>query len=162
MKKAVYPGSFDPVTVGHIDIIKKAASHFDEITVAVMINYSKQPVFTIDERVGMLEKIVKAEGLENVSIDHFEGLLAEYVRKNDLHTIVKGLRAVSDFEYEFQMALANKRLNKEADTVFFIADEPNLYVSSGIIRDIGKHGGDISSFVSPCILKEVSERLKEC
>ena len=159
MKRAVYPGSFDPVTVGHIDIIKRAASHFDEITVAVMINSSKAPVFTIDERVKMLEKVIKTEDIKKVKVDHFEGLLVDYVREKGVSTIVKGLRAVSDFEYEFQMALANKRLNKDVDTVFFIADEPNLYVSSGIIRDIGRHGGDISSFVSPCILDEVRKKL---
>ena len=158
MKKAVCPGSFDPITNGHIDIIKRAAELFDEVTVLVVTNPDKKCVFSPEERCELIKKAV--EGIERVKVDSFSGLLADYVRKNDIGAIVKGIRSSSDFEYEFQMALANRSLAPNAETVFITADPQNMYVSSSLIRQIAGFGGDVSDFVPKDIAPEIEKRLK--
>lgn len=157
MKTAICPGSFDPVTLGHIDIIKRAVKMFDRVIVAVLLNPSKQPSFTIDERIELLRRATK--GIEHVEIVGFDGLLAEYAKEQKATAIVKGLRAVSDFEYEFQMALTNKKLNPELETVFLTTSAENMYLSSSIVKQVAQFGGDIQNFVPECILKDIQKRL---
>ncbi len=158
MKKTVIcPGSFDPVTLGHLDVITRAAKMFDKVYVAVLVNSSKSPCFSIEERMELLGDAVN--GLENVEIVSFEGLLAEYCREHEVNAIVKGLRAVSDFEYEFQMAIANKRLNPELETIFLTADSDSMYLSSSMVREIGSMGGDISNFVPACVHDRIVGKL---
>ena len=155
---AVCPGSFDPVTVGHIDIISRAAQMFSEVVVVVMQNRAKTPSFTVEERKEML-KAATAE-LKNVRVDSFEGLLADYTKKIGAGAIVKGLRAMSDFEYEFQMALTNKKLNPNPETVFLTTRAENMYLSSSMVKQIGSMGGDISDFVPKSLAEKIVERLK--
>ncbi len=159
MKIAIYPGSFDPVTLGHLDVIKRAASLFDRLIVVVMHNQTKTPMFTLEERQDFLRRIT--HHLDNVEIDAFSGLLADYADKRGACTIVKGLRAVSDFEYEFQMALANRKLNPDLDTAFLMTSAKYMYLSSSIVKDIAAHGGAISGFVSPQIEDEVLKRMRK-
>lgn len=154
---AVCPGSFDPVTLGHLDIISRAAKLFDKVIVLISVNVVKEAMFSRDERVRMIQMVTK--GLDNVEIDSFDGLLADYVKEKKAVAIVKGLRAVSDFEYEFQMALANKKLYAEAETVFFTTTAENMYLSSSVVKQIGRFGGDISHFVPTCILYDIKSRL---
>ncbi|MBE6824674.1 MAG: pantetheine-phosphate adenylyltransferase [Ruminococcaceae bacterium] len=154
----ICPGSFDPVTLGHVDIIKRASKMFDKVIVAVLVNMSKTPSFTIDERIGFLKKAVG--DIENVEIVGFSGLLADYAKERGAKAVVKGLRAMSDFEYEFQMALTNKKLNPELDTVFLTTDSQYMYLSSSMVKQIASLGGDISYFVPACIHEQVFERLK--
>jgi len=161
MRVAVYPGSFDPVTNGHLDIITRAAAMFDKLVVAVLVNSSKKPFFSVEERIELLrETIPTVEGCEIVVMS-FDGLLAEFVSKVGAGTIIKGLRAVSDFEYEFQMALANKKLNPKLDTVFLMTSQENMYLSSSLVREIGRLGGDLSGFVVPQVEKAVVKRVRE-
>ena len=156
-KTVICPGSFDPVTLGHLDIITRAAKMFDRVIVAVLVNSAKTPTFSTEERIELLREAVG--GLENVEIVSFKGLLAEYCKKCGVGTIVKGLRAVSDFEYEFQMALANKKLNPELETVFLAADADSTFLSSSMVREIASMGGDISNFVPACVHDRIVERL---
>ena len=158
MKKAVCPGSFDPITNGHIDIIKRAAELFDEVTVLVVTNPDKKCVFSPEERSELIKKAT--EEIEGVKVDSFSGLLADYVKQNEISAIVKGIRSSSDFEYEFQMALANRSLAPNAETVFITADPQNMYVSSSLIRQIAGFGGDVSDFVPKNIVLEIEKRLK--
>ena len=148
-KTVICPGSFDPVTLGHLDIIKRASKMFGKVYIAVLVNSSKTPSFSIEERIELLSDAVK--GLDNVEIVSFEGLLAEYCRQHGVDAIVKGLRAVSDFDYEFQMAMANKKINPELETIFLTADSDSMYLSSSMVREIGSMGGDISNFVPECV-----------
>lgn len=157
MKTAVCPGSFDPVTKGHLDIIKRATGLFDKVIVLVVINPDKKTTFSVEERVEQLKKVTKM--LPNVEVDSFDGLLADYLRSTGACAIVKGLRAVSDFEYEFQMALTNRKLNPYAETVFLNTAAENMYLSSSMVKQIAKFGGDISSFVPSEIYEEVKIRL---
>lgn len=157
MKIAVCPGSFDPVTLGHTDIINRAAKLFDKVIVLVSINSMKNASFTPDERVEMIKEVTK--DLDNVVVDSNDGLLADYLKKTGACSIVKGLRAVSDFEYEFQQALANKKLYPEAETVFLITSAENMYLSSSVVKEIARYGGDISDFVPEPILKKIKNRL---
>ena len=161
MKKniAVCPGSFDPVTEGHTDVISRACSLFDEVVVLVSQNSGKCALFTSDERVKMLEQSLK--DYDNVRVESFDGLLADYTKKIGAAVIVKGLRAMSDFEYEFQMALTNKRLNPATETVFLTTKAENMYLSSSMVKQVASMGGDISPFVPPVILKTVTERIKK-
>ena len=154
---AVCPGSFDPITCGHLDIIKRAAKMFDKVIVVVMVNSTKQPLFTGEERVDMIRRSLT--DVENVQVDCYNGLLADYMRAVQGTAIVKGLRAVSDFEYEFQMALTNKKLCPEAETVFLTADAQNMYLSSSIVKSVGSMGGDIRDFVPPEVYEEIAQRL---
>ncbi len=156
---AVCPGSFDPVTVGHIDIISRAANMFSKVVVVVMQNTAKTPSFSAEERVEML-KIATAD-IPNVEVDMYDGLLAEYTEKIGAGAIVKGLRAMSDFEYEFQMALTNKKLNPSTETVFLTTKAENMYLSSSMVKQIGSMGGDISDFVPKIISEKIISRLKE-
>lgn len=159
MKKriAVYPGSFDPVTFGHRDIIQRASLLFDRVIVLVSVNAVKNPSFTAVERVKMLDKITK--NVDNVVVDVWDGLLVDYIKQVDACAIIKGLRAVSDFEYEFQMALANKILYDGAETVFLTTSSENMYLSSSVVKQIASFGGDISHFVPECILEDIKARL---
>ena len=159
MKRAICPGSFDPVTRGHVDIIKRSSAMFDYVIVAVMVNPNKKPSFTIEERIKLLGLAISE--LDNVEIVSFDGLLADYARERKASAIVKGLRAMSDFEYEFQMALANKKLNKDLETVFFTTSAENMYLSSSMVKQISRFGGDISGFVPECIHEEIKDRLCE-
>ncbi|MGN1030995.1 MAG: pantetheine-phosphate adenylyltransferase [Butyricicoccaceae bacterium] len=159
MRIGVYPGSFDPPTMGHLDIIRRAAGLFDRLIVAPMVNGSKQSKFTMEEKADFLRRMT-AE-LPNVEVEAFGGLLADYIRERGACAIVKGLRAVSDFEYEFQMALANKKLNNDLDTVFLMTNQEYLYLSSTIVRDIARHGGDITGLVPEEIREDVIKKLKE-
>ena len=156
-KTVICPGSFDPVTLGHIDIITRASGMFDEVIVGVFVNSEKHPVFTIEERIAFLQKTVG--DIPNVRIIGCDGLLAQCARDLGATAIVRGLRAVSDFEYEFQMALTNRKLNPELDTVFLASDASYTYLSSSIVKNVAHHGGDISNFVPACIHDEVFTRL---
>lgn len=158
MRLAVCPGSFDPVTLGHLDIINRASKLFDKVIVLVSINPLKNnTAFTSDERMSML-RVVTAH-LDNVEVDSDDGLLADYIAKTGACAIVKGLRAVSDFEYEFQMALANKKLYNDAETVFLTTRAENMYLSSSVVKQIASFGGDISHFVPLEILGTIRNRL---
>lgn len=159
MTTAVYPGSFDPVTIGHVDIIRRAAKMFDRVLVSVGVNMEKKPWFTIEERMDLLRKAT--EDIPNVDIASFEGLLVDFAQKNDAKVILKGLRAVSDFEYEFQMALTNSKLNNEIETVFLTTSAENMYLSSSIVKQVGILGGDISPFVPACVHDEILLRIRQ-
>jgi len=156
---AVCPGSFDPVTLGHIDIIRRAGQIFDRVLVAVMANPAKASLFTPEERVEMLRKATRC--MDNVKIAAFDGLLYEYVDEVGATAIVKGLRAVSDFDYEFQMALTNKKMNPSADTIFLTPAAERMFLSSSVVKQIGGLGGDISDFVPECVHGEIVARLQE-
>ena len=157
MNIAICPGSFDPVTMGHIDIITRAAGMFDKLIVVVMNNAAKSCSFTPEERVAMIKKCVADH--DNIEVDAFDGLLADYAAKRGARAIVKGLRAMSDFEYEFQMALANKKLNPDVETLFLTTAQQNMYLSSSMVKQIAGMGGDISGFVPPVILKDITDRI---
>ena len=157
MLKGIYPGSFDPVTLGHMDIIERATKIFDKVIVAVLNNPAKQTSFTVEERVTLLKRAT--EHLPTVEEDSFEGLLADYAKLCHATAIVKGLRALSDFEYEFQMALTNQRLNKGLETVFLTTSSDNMFLSSSVVKDIARFGGDISTLVPSCILNDIKQRL---
>ena len=156
-RTVIYPGSFDPVTLGHLEVIRRAAKLFDKVIVAVLINSAKTPTFSIKERMELLRDAT--EGLSNVEVTGFEGLLAAFCRERGVNAIVKGLRAVSDFEYEFQMAIANKKLNPELETIFITADADAMYLSSSMVREIGSMGGDISNFVPAVVHDRIVARL---
>lgn len=155
MKTAVFPGSFDPVTLGHIDIIRRAAGIFDTLTVLVMSNGDKQPCFTTEERMDLIRR--STDGLLNVVVNTFDGLLADYLRIRG-GVIVKGLRSSADFEYEFQMAAANRKLNPHLDTFFMMTDERYIYLSSTIVREVARYGGSIEAFVPAGIVKDITAK----
>ncbi|MBR6791478.1 MAG: pantetheine-phosphate adenylyltransferase [Oscillospiraceae bacterium] len=149
MKTAVCPGSFDPITTGHLDIITRASALFDRVIVLISVNAAKKTAFSLEERAELARRAVAH--LPNVEVDFFSGLLVDYVEKQNADAIVRGLRAMSDFEYEFQMALANKKLNPRAETVFLSTAAENMYVSSSLVRQIASFGGSISGLVPECI-----------
>ncbi len=159
MKTAICPGSFDPVTYGHIDIIKRAAGIFDKVIVGVLVNVEKKPWFTIEERTDLLKKTVG--DIPNVEIVGFDGLLVDFAAKHNANVIVKGLRAVSDFEYEFQMALTNNKLNNKIETVFLTTSSEHMYLSSSIVKQVGLLGGDISPFVPEFVHDEILLRIRQ-
>ena len=160
MKTAICPGSFDPVTIGHIDIIHRAAKLFDKVIVVVMVNYHKpDSYFSAEERVELLKRSLT--DVDNIEIDMHGGLLAEYAKEKGACAVVKGLRAVSDFEYEFQQALTNKKLNPELETVFVISDAENMYLSSSVVKQVCGFGGDISEFVPAEVCDDIIKRIKE-
>ena len=156
-KQAVYPGSFDPVTYGHIDIIKRALTIFDELIVAVAHNADKAPLFSVAERVSMLKKATK--GIKGIIIDDFKGLVVEYVINKRTNVVVRGLRMVSDFEYEFQMALTNRKLNKDIETIFMMPKETYSYISSRLIKEAVSLGANVRAFVPPFIERELKKKL---
>ena len=153
MRRAVYPGSFDPTTNGHIDIITRAAEIFDEIYVAVIANPDKQPYFPLEDRIEMLKDAVS--GIKKIKVDSFNGLLVDYAKKIKACAIVRGLRAVSDFDYEFQMALTNRRMSPGIETVFLMTDYKYSYLSSSIVRQIAHLKGDISDLVPKNVAKKL-------
>lgn len=153
MKVAVYPGSFDPVTLGHLDIIERSSKIFDKVIVAVMYNRNKKPMFDVDERVALLETATKH--IDNVVIDRHEGLLIDYLKKNNVRILVKGLRAISDFEAEFQMASVNQKLCSEVETIFIMTRTDFMYLSSSIVKEVASFGGDITNFVTPDVCKAI-------
>jgi pantetheine-phosphate adenylyltransferase len=153
-RTAVFPGSFDPLTNGHVDIIVRATRLFDRVVVAVAMNAEKTPLFSIDERVGLIREVFRDH--LSVQVDTFNGLLVEYARQQGASALIRGLRAVSDFEYEFQMALMNRRLNHDLETVFLMPDEKYTYTSSRLIKEVFMLGGEVSGLVPP----EVEERLR--
>ena len=157
MVKAVYPGSFDPVTLGHLDIIQRTAAATDYLIVGVLNNNSKSPLFSVEERVNMLKSVTK--NLPNVEIQSFEGLLIDFVRKNEAKIIVRGLRAITDFEYELQMAQTNRVIAPEIETMFMATNLKYSYLSSSIVKEIAMFGGDISEFLNPDIEKLVREKI---
>ncbi len=144
-KIAIYPGTFDPITNGHLDILERALKLFDQVVITVARNTSKQPLFSETERLELVRKSVSR--LEHVEVEYFDGLLTTYARKRKATAIVRGLRAISDFEYEFQMALMNRKLEDSLETVFFMPNEKYTYLNSSIIREIARFGGDVSEFV---------------
>lgn len=152
---AVCPGSFDPITFGHIDLIERTVGMFDELVIAVARNVNKTGFFTVPERLEMIKELT--EGYENISVDSFDGLLVDYVREKGACCVVRGLRAFSDFEYEFQMALTNRKLNDEYETIFLMTHESYSFISSSLVKELIEFGGDISAFVPPL----VEEKLKE-
>ncbi len=158
-KIAVCPGSFDPVTEGHIDIISRASRLFDEVIILISVNFDKTYNFSTEERCDMVRACTAH--LPNVTVDHSDGLLADYIRQKGACAIVKGLRAVSDFEYEFQMALANKKLYEGAETIFLTTSAENMYLSSSLVRQIASFGGDISHFVPEQIREQIKQRFQK-
>lgn len=157
-KSVICPGSFDPVTLGHLDIISRASKMFDHVIVAVLRNSAKErSSFTVEERIELLQEATKDLG--NIEVVSFDGLLAEYAKKRNVTTIVKGLRAVSDFEYEFQMALTNKMLNPDLETVFLTTSAQNMYLSSSMVKQVASLGGEIKGFVPDCVLDKIVDRL---
>ena len=159
MKLAVCPGSFDPVTVGHLDIIRRAAEMFDEVVVLVMVNVNKHPVFTQDERVHFIRRVTA--DLPNVRVDSDSGLLADYVRRCGACAIVKGLRAVTDFESEFQMALINRKINPELDTMFLTASSEYMFLSSSLVKELASYGADLSDFLPAEIIPDFQRRIEQ-
>jgi pantetheine-phosphate adenylyltransferase len=156
MQVAVYPGSFDPVTNGHLDIIKRSAKNFDKVVVVALNNTSKKPIFTIEERVEMLKEVTSELG--NVEVDSFKGLLTDYLKENDIKLIVKGLRAISDFEAEFQMALMNRKLSDEVETFFMMTHSEYSYLSSSLVKEVFRLGGDITDFVPNIVIEKLNEK----
>ena len=157
MKRAFYPGSFDPVTFGHLDIIRRAADIFDVLNVSVLNNKGKTPLFSVEERVKILKEATK--DLPNVQIDSFSGLLIDYARENDFHVIVRGLRAITDFEYELQLAQTNRLLSHEkVDTIFLTTSLDYSYLSSSSVKEIASFGGDISQCVPEFVARQIYEK----
>ena len=158
MATAICPGSFDPVTMGHLDIITRTAHMFDHIIVLVVNNYAKTSLFTAEERMALLNRVIS---LPNVEITTHHGLVADYARTRGARVLIKGLRAVSDFEYEFQMAMINRKLNPDLETVFLTAQSDFMYLSSSVVKQVAAFGGSIVGFVPDCIINDVQERLYE-
>ncbi|MDO4458800.1 MAG: pantetheine-phosphate adenylyltransferase [Clostridia bacterium] len=159
MTTAIYPGSFDPVTLGHMDIIMRAAKNFDKLIVTVPVNPDKNASFSVEERMELLRTAIADAGLKNVEVDSCAGLLADYAREKNVQVLIKGLRAMSDFEYEFQMALTNKKLNPDLETMFLATTSENMFLSSSMVKQIAGFGGEISEFVPACILDTIKSRL---
>ena len=157
MKIGVYPGTFDPVTHGHTDIIARSLRVFDKVIVAVAPNPTKRPLFDLAERVKMVELVTK--GFPHVEVVAFDGLLVEYVQKRKAHAVIRGLRAISDFEYEFQMALVNRKLNKSVETVFLMPSEEYSYLTSTLIKEVASFGGRLTDFLHPQVAQRLLQRL---
>lgn len=150
MRTAVYPGTFDPITYGHIDVLERAVELFDKVIIAVALNSAKNPIFSDEERVAMIKSVVKKYE-RKVEVDSFKGLLVRYAQQKKATAIVRGLRAISDYEYEFQMALMNRKLAEDVFTVFLMPHERYTYLNSGIVREIARLNGDVSEFVPPSV-----------
>lgn len=157
-RKAIYPGSFDPVTYGHIDVIRRAGRLFDQVIVVIAENSEKRPFFSVEERITLMKRAVGS--WKGVAVDSFNGLTVEYAKKQKAEIIIRGLRATSDFDYEFQMALTNRELSKAVDTLFLMPAEAHLYISSKLIKEIAERRGDISSFVPPFVREAMKKKLE--
>ena len=155
MKIAICPGSFDPVTKGHVDILERSSKLFDKVIAVVLVNPTKNPTFTTEERVDLIKRVTSH--IPNVEVDSYTGLVADYANLKNAHTLIKGLRAVTDFEYEFQQALINKKLNPELETLFMVTNQEYMYLSSTLVRQIAEFGGDIDMFVP----EQIKDILKE-
>lgn len=158
MNSAIYPGTFDPLTFGHLDVIERAARIFDRLVVAVGINASKTPLFSIEDRMDLVRQVTAH--IPNVEVDSFEGLLVEYCRRKEIHALIRGLRAFSDFEYEFQMALTNRKLAPEIETIFLMPKETHSYLSSSMVRGIAAMGGNIDDFVPAQVRDALAKTVK--
>lgn len=159
MTKAVYPGTFDPLTFGHLDLIERGSKVFDEVIVAIGVNPIKKPLFSVEERKQMIAKHTKR--LKNVTVDSFEGMLVDYLRKKNVHIILRGIRTVSDFEYEFQMALTNRAVRRDIETIFVMTSEQYSFLNSTLIKEAAGLGGDVSAFIPKDIEKLLKKRLQQ-
>jgi pantetheine-phosphate adenylyltransferase len=155
-KPAIYPGTFDPITNGHISVVKRALKIFDKLTIAILNNPQKAPLFSIEERICMINEVL--EGVPNVEVDTFDGLLVDYAVKMNSNVVIRGLRAMSDFEYEFQLALMNRKLNREVQTLFLVTDYKWFYTSSTIIKEAASLGGDIEGLVPEIVNQKLKEK----
>ena len=159
MRTAIYPGSFDPMTNGHLDVIERAVKLFDRVIVAVAKNESKQPLFTLQERVNLVRRVI--QHIPNVEADSFDCLLVDYVEQCSAQAIIRGLRAVSDFEFEFQLALMNRKLNEKVETIFMMPKDTYTFLSSRIVKEIARLGGDVNPFVPQHVQRALADKLKE-
>lgn len=159
MRTAIYPGSFDPFTNGHLDVVHRAARLFDRVIVAVAKNDGKHPLFTLEERTALIKQSIK--DIPNVQADAFDGLLVEYVKKHSAQAVVRGLRAISDFEFEFQMALMNRKLNESFETIFMMPKDTYTFLSSRIVKEIARLGGDVTPFVPTHVQTALNAKLAE-
>jgi pantetheine-phosphate adenylyltransferase len=160
VRRAIYPGSFDPVTNGHLDIIQRACKLFDEVIVAILVNPGKTAMFSVDERVQMLGSLLNAR-FPQVSVDTFDGLLVDYALRRGAQAVVRGIRAISDYEYELQMALMNRRLNPQVETVFLMSAEENSYLSSRLVKEVFSLGGSITGLVPEPVIDRMREKLSK-
>ncbi len=160
MTKAIYPGSFDPVTFGHLDIIERASKVVDYLIVGVLNNSSKNPLFSVEERVAMLQEVTSH--LPNVEVQSFGGLLVDFAKQSDASVIVRGLRAITDFEYELQMSQTNRKIAPNIDTVFFTTNLKYAYLSSSIVKEVAMYNGKIDEFVPPVIVSHIREKIDQC
>jgi len=161
MKTAVYAGTFDPITNGHLDVIERGLACFDRLVVAIGFNRKKKTLFTVEERLALIEQAIPETLRDRIEIDRFEGLLVNYVKSKGTNVSIRGLRAFSDFEFEFQMALTNRKLDPSVETLFLMPKEEYSYVSSSRVREVAALGGDISSFVPACVSGALKQRLNE-
>ena len=158
MRKGIYPGSFDPVTLGHLDIIHRAAELVDELVIAILHNSSKKGLFTTEERIALLKRVT--EDIPNVKVISFDGLLVDYMREIDANIIIRGLRAVTDFEYELQMSQTNRKIAPQVDTIFFTTSLEYAYLSSSIVKEVAQYNGDIIAFVANPVEEAIKRKLK--
>jgi len=159
-KVAVYPGTFDPITYGHIDIVKRASEIFEKVIISVAENPHKNPIFTIEERVDIIKELVRELKLENVEVDSFSGLLVDYLKKKNVRVIIRGLRVISDFDYEFSYSSMNKKLWDEIETLFLMTNERYSFVSSTLIKEVFQLGGDVSDYAPEIVINKLKEKMK--
>lgn len=158
MHRALYPGTFDPITLGHVDLVMRATRIFDEVIVTIAANASKRPLFTLEERIELAR--ASLGDMPRVRVEGFSGLLVDCVRRNRAQVVIRGLRAVSDFEFEFQLASANRRLDPEVETVFLTPSEAHTFTSASLVKEIAEYGGDVSSFVHPAVLEALGRKYR--
>ncbi len=159
LKRAIYPGTFDPLTNGHIDLIKRASRLFDEVIVSIAANPTKKPMFTLGERVGLCQQAIS--DVPGIQVRGFTGLLVHYMKEVETHTVIRGLRAVSDFEYEFQLAAMNRRLDPDIESIFLTPAENYTFISASLVKEIAVLGGDVSPFVHPVVLDAIRHKLEQ-
>jgi len=159
-KVAVYPGTFDPITYGHIDIVKRASEIFEKVIISVAENPHKNPIFTIEERVDIIKELLRELKLENVEVDSFSGLLVDYLKKKNVRVIIRGLRVISDFDYEFSYSSMNKKLWDEIETLFLMTNERYSFISSTLIKEVFQLGGDVSDYAPEIVINKLKEKMK--